>query len=91
MILDIDPILKTAYQLKEDYIFFNSTASLDNAHDQLLDIIIKFKNSTIPSFVSFADSNHCGLLKLLIPLRFVMNEGFLMVSLNLSILKLILS
>ena len=56
MILDIDPILRTAYQLKEDYIFFNSTASLDSAHDQLLDIIIKFKNSNIPSFVSFADS-----------------------------------
>lgn len=56
MILDIDPILKEAYELKEEYLIFNSTSSLTNAREELAHIIQLYINSNIEGYRSFASS-----------------------------------
>lgn len=47
------PELETAYYLKEDYIDFNNTASLDTAKDELTDLIAKFGESNIKEYEEF--------------------------------------
>ena len=51
--LDISPELKLAYELKEEYRVFNSTATIDNAEKWLDELIIKFKSSNIKEYIQF--------------------------------------
>ena len=51
--LDISPELKLAYELKEEYRVFNSTATIDNAEKWLDELIIKFKSSNIKEYILF--------------------------------------
>ena len=51
--LDISPELKLAYELKEEYRVFNSTATIDNAEKWLDELIIKFKSSNIKEYIPF--------------------------------------
>ncbi|MBR2684508.1 MAG: ISL3 family transposase [Erysipelotrichaceae bacterium] len=52
-ILSIDKQLETAYNLKELYIFFNSTADYNSASENLDKIIDKFIQADIPEFDEF--------------------------------------
>ena len=45
--------LKLAYELKEEYRVFNSTATIDNAEKWLDELIIKFKSSNIKEYIPF--------------------------------------
>lgn len=56
LILAIDPILKHAYELKEDYLLFNATSTLENARDDLSTIISIFTSSEIETYQHFADT-----------------------------------
>lgn len=47
------PELETAYYLKEEYIDFNNTASLDTAKDKLTDLIVKFSEANIKEYEEF--------------------------------------
>jgi len=48
--LNIDPELKDAYELLNEYRNFNQVATIDNAAEMLDDLIIKFHNSTIEEY-----------------------------------------
>ena len=54
--LTIDSILKQAYELKEDYLIFNSTSTLSNAKENLAHIIQVYINSDIESYRNFAST-----------------------------------
>ncbi len=47
------PELKLAYELKEEYIDFNNTATPDTAKDKLADIIAKFGQANIKEYEEF--------------------------------------
>lgn len=47
------PELKTAYDLKEAYICFNSTATYDTAEEKLNELIRQFADANIPEYVDF--------------------------------------
>jgi len=47
------PELKTAYELKQEYIHFNRTANLNNAKEKLFELIQKFADSQIKEYVPF--------------------------------------
>ena len=51
--LSLSPDLKLAYELKEEYLVFNSIATLENAGEWLNELILKFQNSKIPEFTEF--------------------------------------
>lgn len=53
MLFDRFPELETAYDLKEAYIEFNKTATLDNAAEQLETLIQAFEDSGIPEYIPF--------------------------------------
>lgn len=48
MVFDRFPELELAYDLKEAYIEFNATATLDNATEQLEILMQAFEDSGIP-------------------------------------------
>lgn len=52
-ILSLDSTLKLAYELKEEYRNFNSTATINNAAEWLDELIIKFKKSKIKEYEVF--------------------------------------
>lgn len=47
------PDLKLAYELKENYIFFNETATIENASELLSDMIQQFADSNIREYDNF--------------------------------------
>ena len=47
------PELQAAYELKEEYIEFNNTATVDTAKEKLADIITKFGKSDIKEYEEF--------------------------------------
>ena len=51
--LDLNPTLRLAYELKEEYRNFVSTATIDTAEDELLNLIKKFKASHINDYAPF--------------------------------------
>ncbi len=51
--LSLDKDLKLAYELKEEYRVFNSTASSENANEWLDELILKFYNSNIEEYYDF--------------------------------------
>ena len=51
--LSLDPELKTAYELKEKYRNFNSSATIENAEEWLNEILLEFKNSYISEYSNF--------------------------------------
>lgn len=51
--LTLDDTLKLAYELKEEYRNFNSSANLNNAFDWLNELILKFQNSNIKEYIKF--------------------------------------
>ncbi len=53
ILFDRFPELKEAYYLKESYIDFNSTATIDNAKEKLAEQIELFGNSGIPEYLEF--------------------------------------
>lgn len=53
ILFDRFPELKLAYDLKEEYIYFNQTANIENAADKLSELIIKFSESGIEEYVEF--------------------------------------
>jgi len=53
LILQIDPQLAAAYNLKEKYIQFNATADITNAERQLDTLIKDFNDSNIPEYTEF--------------------------------------
>lgn len=55
LILDRFPELELAYELKEAYIHFNEVSSLDNARDNLTDLIQRFSNSGITEYFEFTN------------------------------------
>lgn len=54
LLLDIDPILKEAYELKELYLIFNSTSTVDDARINLSEIIGEYASSNIESYRKFS-------------------------------------
>ena len=54
-ILDIDSDLNKAYVLKEKYMIFNSTCTLEEAPQKLDNLISKFIKSNIPEYAEFSD------------------------------------
>lgn len=55
-LLSIDPLLKEAYQLKEDYLLFNQTSTLDNARENLAHIVSLFSSSNLESYRQFTNT-----------------------------------
>lgn len=55
-ILKIDPSLKEAYELKEEYLVFNQTSTIDTAREELAHIITMYQNSNIASFRELANT-----------------------------------
>ena len=53
MMLDQFPDLKIAYYLKEEYIYFNETASVETAPERLSQLIQAFGNSNIEEYIEF--------------------------------------
>ena len=53
MMLDQFPDLKIAYYLKEEYIYFNETASVETASERLNQLIQAFGNSNIEEYIEF--------------------------------------
>lgn len=53
MILTIDPLLKEAYELKEEYLIFNQTSTIENARENLAHILALFSSSNLESFRQF--------------------------------------
>lgn len=51
--LKLNPTLKLAYELKEEYRNFVATATIDTARDELLELIKKFKDAHINEYSSF--------------------------------------
>lgn len=51
--LDLSPELKLAYELKEEYRNFNSSATVENANEWLNELIHKFKLSKIQEYNQF--------------------------------------
>lgn len=51
--LSLDDTLKRAYELKEEYLNFNSTATIDNCELWLDEIIYKFQTSGIEEYIHF--------------------------------------
>ncbi len=45
--------MKSAYELKEEYRSFNSTASVNDAEERLNELIMKFKQSKLKEFYPF--------------------------------------
>lgn len=56
MILSIHPKLKETYRLKEDYLLFNQTATLENNSENLAHIIVLFQATTIEAYRKFSDT-----------------------------------
>lgn len=56
LILNISPTLKEAYELKEDYLFFNQFSSIANARENLADIISHFSKSSIRAYCDFSST-----------------------------------
>lgn len=56
LILDIDPVLKTAWELKELYSDFNISSSYDQAKIDLPQLIQKFFAADIPEYREFAST-----------------------------------
>ncbi|MDD5801735.1 MAG: transposase [Solobacterium sp.] len=54
MIFDFFPDIKKAYKLKEDYILFNRTCTLENAESELEKQIEAFNNCDIKEYKAFA-------------------------------------
>ena len=54
MIFDAFPDIKKAYELKEDYILFNRTCTLENAESELEKQIEAFKDCDIKEYKAFA-------------------------------------
>lgn len=52
-ILSIDPLFQKAYDLKEAYRSFNSSASILDAEDRLTDLIHEFSVSNIAEYIPF--------------------------------------
>ncbi|MBS5115580.1 MAG: transposase [Erysipelotrichaceae bacterium] len=50
LILDINPILKEAYNLKELYLIFNSISSIEDARINLSEVIREYSSSNIESY-----------------------------------------
>lgn len=55
-IVQIDPLLNEAYELKEEYLLFNQTSTVDNAAEELAHIIALYQTSNLESFRSMADT-----------------------------------
>lgn len=53
LLFDRFPDLKAAYELKEAYIYFNSSATRETAEDGLNNMIRKFADCNIPEYVDF--------------------------------------
>lgn len=53
ILFDRFPIIKLAYELKEEYIYFNKTANIDTARKELDELILKFSSSGIDEYVEF--------------------------------------
>ena len=51
--LSLDDTLKRAYELKEEYLNFNSTSTIDNCELWLDEIIYKFQTSGIEEYIHF--------------------------------------
>ena len=47
------PDLRTAYELKEFYIAFNESSSLENATEKLADVMARFADAGIPEYDEF--------------------------------------
>lgn len=56
LILNISPTLKEAYELKEDYLFFNQFSSIAHARENLADIISHFSKSSIRAYCDFSST-----------------------------------
>jgi transposase len=56
LILNIDSILKEAYELKELYLIFNAHSNLDNARSDLADIIKEYSSSHIEGYRKFSNT-----------------------------------
>lgn len=54
LILDIDSILKEAYELKVLYLCFNSTATIESSREELADIIKDYASSNIEGYRQFS-------------------------------------
>lgn len=50
LILDIDPFLKVAYDLKGMYLVFNSTSTIEDAHVNLAEIVKGCSSSSIEGY-----------------------------------------
>lgn len=51
--LSLSSELKLAYELKEEYLTFNSCTTLENAREWFDELILKFQNSNISEYVDF--------------------------------------
>lgn len=54
LILNISPLLKEAYELKELYLVFNSTSDISNARIGLSEVINEYASSSIESYRRFS-------------------------------------
>lgn len=54
LILNISPVLKEAYELKELYLFFNTTSSINDARVNLSEVINEYASSNIESYRRFS-------------------------------------
>ena len=54
LIFEAFPDIRIAYELKEDYILFNRTATLNNAETELEKLIEAFKNCSIKEYKAFS-------------------------------------
>ena len=54
LIFEAFPDIRIAYELKEDYILFNRTATLNNAEIELEKLIEAFKNCSIKEYKAFS-------------------------------------
>ncbi|MBQ1287601.1 MAG: transposase, partial [Erysipelotrichaceae bacterium] len=55
-LLSIDPQLKRAYELKEDYTSFNASSSYEEAEEKLGKLIDEFTLANIPEYEEFTSS-----------------------------------
>ena len=51
--LSLNPTLKLAYNLKEEFREFIATATIDTAEEELIELINKFKDAHIPEYAPF--------------------------------------
>ena len=56
LILQISPSLTEAYEIKEEYLYFNQVTTSENARIELARMISLFSNSSIPAYNLFSNT-----------------------------------